>query len=361
MATIQTLQRKSGQRYRVLIRRQGHKTVTKVFDKKKAADAWALQMEGDFNNIDDFPDADARRHTVRDAIEGFKEEYVGKDKVILGRLGWWAANYGDRTLARFTQSVFREALKHVGREHAKASAGSTGKTRSLGRRKSPATVNRYHVAISIVMQWAIDQKWITRNPARGVRRLKEPDGVVRWLEDAEREALLTACDASTWTDLGLLVRLALSSGARLSELLKLTWRDIDLNRGLAYIADTKNAERRALPLVKPVRDLLAIKPRVLRSELLFPAVRDTSKPFAFRDHWYTAVRAASLEDFRFHDLRHSCASYLAMAGASHVQIADVLGHKTLAMVQRYSHLNTAHKQELLERVTGPMVSNKGGA
>ena len=64
---------------------------------------------------------------------------------------------------------------------------------------------------------------------------------------------------------------------------------------------------------------------------------------------------AEIEDFRFHDLRHSCASYLAMSGASAIEIADVLGHSTLEMVKRYSHLNTSHKANLLENVTGKLV------
>ena len=68
-----------------------------------------------------------------------------------------------------------------------------------------------------------------------------------------------------------------------------------------------------------------------------------------------AVAAAGIENFRFHDLRHSCASYLAMNGASLVEIADVLGHKTLAMVRRYAHHSTDHKVALVERVMGDIL------
>ena len=69
-----------------------------------------------------------------------------------------------------------------------------------------------------------------------------------------------------------------------------------------------------------------------------------------RKHWYDAVEAAGIEDFRFHDLRHSAASYLAMNGATLAEIAEVLGHKTLQMVKRYAHLSDQHTAAVVERM-----------
>jgi integrase len=70
----------------------------------------------------------------------------------------------------------------------------------------------------------------------------------------------------------------------------------------------------------------------------------------FSKAWTTALRRAGIQNFRFHDLRHTCASYLAMSGASLLEIADVLGHKTLQMVQRYAHLTEQHTQSIVERM-----------
>jgi len=89
--------------------------------------------------------------------------------------------------------------------------------------------------------------------------------------------------------------------------------------------------------------------RRLDTPLLFPG-NNPGKPVDLRAPWNTAVKRAGLVDFRFHDLRHSAASYLAMNGASLNEIAAVLGHKTLAMVQRYAHLSESHKAGVVERM-----------
>lgn len=355
MATTQKLERKDGARYRVLIRRAGYKVVTKVFDKKRDAEAWARSLEGNIDRVDDLPSVDARRHTLADALDEFAKAYDGKDGMVMSRLAWWRLEFGDMPLSRFTQAQVREGLARLARQPAKSSAGKA-RTRSLGRAKSKATINRYLGALSTALNWTAEElKWISRNPAKGITRGKEPRGRVRYLSDEERKALLAACDGSQWAQLGLLVRLALSTGARLSELLTLTWSQIDLDRGVATVTETKNGESRTLILVGVIRNVLSQVPKTHRTGLLFPSARDPSKPRAFRHDWNAAIQQAMLEDFRFHDLRHSCASYLAMSGASALEIADVLGHKTLAMVKRYSHLNAAHKASLLERVTSRIL------
>jgi integrase len=74
------------------------------------------------------------------------------------------------------------------------------------------------------------------------------------------------------------------------------------------------------------------------------------KPTDIRDAWLKAVERAGLEDFKFHDLRHTAASYLAMNGASLLEIAEILGHKTLQMVKRYAHLADSHTAQVVERM-----------
>ena len=83
---------------------------------------------------------------------------------------------------------------------------------------------------------------------------------------------------------------------------------------------------------------------------MFPSPNNPKQPISMRTSWNTAVRKAKIKDFRFHDLRHSTASYLAMNGASLLEIADILGHKTLQRVKRYGHLSEDHKADVLERM-----------
>lgn len=160
-----------------------------------------------------------------------------------------------------------------------------------------------------------------------------------------------------------LVLLAITTGARRGELVSLKWADVDLKDGRATIHDTKNGEQRTLPLAgKALEALRQLKlQNSARSDYLFPSPTvvldpEIGKPQLdapyehFDAHWYAALEAAGISDFRFHDLRHTTASMLAAQGASLLEIADVLGHKTLAMVKRYSHLVVEHKAKVIEKM-----------
>ncbi|MBL8202420.1 MAG: site-specific integrase [Chromatiales bacterium] len=358
MATILKLARKNGtSKYRALIRRQGHPVASRVFRTKKEADEWVRKIEGDLDQLDDLPGVEARRRTLAQAIEGYMLEYQGQDSARVGRLAWWKDNYGDRRLSTINQATIKEALKKLGKSRTRkaAGAGEADSEDKVAQGRSAATLNRHQAAIAVVLKWAIEERWITKNPALQISRQKEPGGRVRFLSEEERNRLLAACAASEWPDLLLFVKIALSTGARLGEIQGLRWSDLDLKKGLAHLRTSKSGEPRMLPLIDPIRDALDAKPRPIDRGLIFRSPHAADRPFNFRPHWERAVTAAELGNFRFHDLRHSCASYLAMNGASLLEIADVLGHKTLAMVKRYSHLSTAHKQNLVARTFKGMV------
>jgi integrase len=148
------------------------------------------------------------------------------------------------------------------------------------------------------------------------------------------------------------VLLAITTGARRSELLGLTWGDVDMERAIAYVRETKNGQPRALPLVAPVLAELR-RFAVARAEAcVFPSRGHPTRPRHFGSSWAQALTRARIRQFRFHDLRHTCASYLAQNGASLLEIADVMGHRQLAMVKRYAHLTTDTKARLVNRVLG---------
>jgi integrase len=149
----------------------------------------------------------------------------------------------------------------------------------------------------------------------------------------------------------LVVLIALSTGFRKGEILNLQWPDVDLIQGRITSQETKNGERRTVPLTGPALDQMRQHARVRRrdTQLVFPNAYGT-KPLDIRKAWETALKQATIPDFRFHDLRHSAASYLAMNGASLAEIAEILGHKTLAMVKRYAHLSEAHTAGVVARM-----------
>ena len=186
---------------------------------------------------------------------------------------------------------------------------------------------------------------------RNIKRLRWPRGRTRFLTQEERQRLLTACTESDTRYLYPLVVLALSTGARQMELLTLTWSQVDFEQKVLRLLDTKNGTARVLPMTGRALELMRdhFRVRCADTTLVFPG-KSGRTPVRLRTAWETAVRRAGLTDFTFHDLRHTFASYLAMQGASLRKIADALGHKTLAMVMRYSHLTEAHTRSVVERM-----------
>ncbi len=148
--------------------------------------------------------------------------------------------------------------------------------------------------------------------------------------------------------------LALSTGMRKSEILHIKWPDVDLEKGTLILYKTKNNEIRRVALRGLALELFRQhgKVRRLDTDFVFPSEisSKTGEPFDSTKAWEDARRRAKIEDFVFHDLRHSCASYLAMGGASLLEIAEVLGHKTLEMVKRYSHLAESHTAGVVEKM-----------
>ena len=190
------------------------------------------------------------------------------------------------------------------------------------------------------------------NPARRVRREREAPGRLRFLSDEERVKLLEACKNNRSPNLYPIVVLTLSTGMRKGEVISLRWSQVNLTLGVIILDNTKNGERRRVP----VRGLELLKQhgklRRLDTDLVFPGKHTsrTGSPFELIMYWREALEAANVKNFHFHDLRHSRASYLEMDGASLPEIAEVLGHKTLQMVKRYSHRAESHTANVVERM-----------
>jgi integrase len=335
--------------YRVQVRVQGFPPQTATFTRKTDARAWAQQTESAIREGRYFTTNEARKHTVADAIDRYLEWLERNQSASLPKqrsiLGWWRQRIGAYSLAHATPAVLskeRDALlaENIGSEDEPEF-------------RTQATGNRHIAAISKVFSVAVKEwHWMRDNPALRVQKGQEAPGRVRYLSADERKQLLDACRASPFPSLGLIVLLALSTGMRRGELKALRWPDVDFNRGVIVLHKTKNRERRAVPISSAVRPLLQEHGRVRRldTDLVFLAP-GSDKPLDFDHAFIDAVRAAGIEDFRFHDLRHTAASYLAMSGATTAEIAAVLGHKTLAMVKRYAHLSEQHATAVVQRMT----------
>lgn len=296
--------------------------------------------------------------TLARLIDLYMAHYAGRDTTRQQRLAWWSARLGQIALQDLSDDELAAALDDLANKRSRYFAGKDEFGQAIyhdkRRHLSPATINRYGASLAAVLTWAIKRRIAPKgyvHPCRSVERRPENNERTRFLSDDERARLLQACKASPWPRLYLLVLLALTTGARKGELLGLHWGDVDLARGVAHVGRTKNGDPRVLVLVPAVVDELR---RFLGADkaLVFPSPRRSDQAFSFEPRWHEALAAAKVKACRFHDLRHSTASMLAQNGATLLEIADVLGHRQLAMTKRYSHLTTQHKAALIGRVMG---------
>lgn len=349
--------------YRAQVRVKGRPSESATFPNRKEAQRWAASIESAIREGKHFPGSRARRTGFDALVTRYRETMLGRLKPReqgnrSRHLDWWQERFAGLSVGEITADRIAEARDALA--SGTFTRGKPGKDKDGNPvppkeyKRSGSTANRYLATLSHLLSTA-KREWrlIDSNAVTDISRKKENRGRTRFLSDEERVRLLEACSESDWPALHTLVQLAILTGARRGELINLKWTDVDLKAGRALVQDTKNGEPRTLPLVgKALEALRALKLQgSARSEYVFPNASGFPGPYEhFDSHWQSALEAAGLTGFRFHDLRHTTASYLAAQGASLLEIADVLGHKTLAMVKRYSHLVTSHKTIVIEKM-----------
>ncbi|MCL7422383.1 MAG: site-specific integrase [Methylobacter sp.] len=345
MAAITERKAKDGStHYRVQVRLKGYPRQEAVFKRKTDAKKWAAATESAIREGRHFKTAEAKKHTLGELIDRYINDVLPtKPKQApaqLPQLERWKDEIGNYALADITPALIVEVRDKLSSE-----------TTPRGNQRSPATVVRYMAALSHAFTIAVNEwQWLEDSPMRKVKKPKESPGRVRFLDDDERAKLLQACKESSNECLYMCVILALSTGMRQGEQMPLKWSDVNLKDRYIVLHETKNGERRRVPLSGHALELLQehAKVRRLDTPLLFPGTKHPDKPIDLRKPFHNALKAAGITDFHWHDLRHCTASYLAMNGASMAEIAEILGHKTLAMVKRYAHLSDGHVSSVVE-------------
>jgi integrase len=220
-------------------------------------------------------------------------------------------------------------------------AGSVTRKDAHGRPAplSAASVNRPLALLRSVLRMA-HREWevLPRMPVITLEH--EPQGRMRWLELAEEARLLEACVKSPNRDLRDIVTVALETGMRQGEIMELTWERVDLSRGVLRLELTKSGRRREVPMREAVYRLLAARPGPRQGRIWSGAFP--------RAAWDRAVADAGIEELTFHDIRHHFASWFVMRGGKLQALQEILGHRSLAMTQRYAHLAPDHlRSEML--------------
>jgi len=339
MATITRTKGPTGNvAFCVQVRLANFKSAAKTFrvtgkekDAKDAARDWGEAQEKMFR--DQLKRGGARHDlpqlTLAELIKEYKEDpetiaLKTFESDIVPLMDWWINKYGTEKVIAFGVLTLHEARRKL-----------------LTGRRGPATVNRYLSQARACWNWGratgivpLDRVW----PERGLM-LTEPAGRERFLTDDEVPILLKAAESDPVIRAAILVSLA--TGVRQGELLKLTWKDIDLERATLTLHDTKNKSSRRVHVSKTAVEALTTLRQADVSSLTYPFLNAAGKPLQkswLETRWYKIRTAAGLENFHWHDLRHSCASFLAADGATLLEIGSVLGHKSPSMTMRYAHL-----------------------
>ena len=348
MAVIQERITKSGEkRYIATIRLKGHPTQSATFSRRNDAKKWIQTTESNIREGRYLHSSQERKKTVLDVIERYERDILPhrtKNVADMQRmLSWWKQEMGSYILTNVHPSLLSEM-----RDKLKSQTPPNRKTT-----RSASTVIHYMVALSSAFNYAVKEwGWMRENPMLKVAKPKLNNQRERVLSEDELKALLNALKNAPNPYLRFIVLLAITSGARFGEIINLTWNDVDMKNRRLYLRKTKNGDQRTAPLVDDTYETLLEMNKVRRidTNLMFPR-KDGKAPQEIRKAWLNVLAEAGIKNFRFHDLRHTCATYLAEGGATLIELASILGHRTLQMVKRYSHITNQHNAVLIQKMS----------
>jgi integrase len=220
-----------------------------------------------------------------------------------------------------------------------------------GEKRSLATVNNHLRVLSKVFSLAVDDDFVESNPCFRVRKFRLNNQRMRVLSAGEERELMIALEANPLVR--QIVTVALHTGLRRGEIFGLTWDDLDFERELIKIQETKSGKKRMVPMNAVVRSLFQGLKR--QNDLVFPSPRTGKRLHDIKKTFRQAVESVGLKDFRFHDLRHTAATRMADGGADAFTLAKILGHSNIQMTARYTHATDA----AIRRAVANLETNSG--
>ncbi len=219
-----------------------------------------------------------------------------------------------------------------------------------GKKRSLATVN-YHLSIlSKIFSLAVDAELVDSNPSSRVGKFRLNNGRTRVLSSEEEKRLFSALSENELVR--QIITVALHTGLRRNEIFSLKWFDVDFNRGLIKVRESKSGKSRSVPMNSTVRVLLSGIKR--KSEYVFPSPKTGEKLTDIKRSFHRALNEAKIENFCFHDLRHTAATRMADAGADAFTMAKILGHSDIRITHRYTHATDS----AIRRVVANLDENK---
>lgn len=413
MAYTRSYKTSKGQlRWRVEVRIKGAGKASKSFLRKTDAEEWARRQHEKMQRLGAGM-GELPKHTLDEAINRYIEEQLPKlrsQATTRGMLQWWSAKLGDRFLATITKHEIAGLRQRIANE----SIERAGISKELQVYRKPRTVQGYVNSLATVLGYAVDEwGWLASNPAKQIKKLKISNERTRYLS-AYTHKWPNEAEPRHWDDLSdeekakvpkkfprayelprliqalldqtkksspfhtnqmwayYLFTIQISAGLRLSEATHMVWEENEVIQHPIVIADMakqqlvlKSTKHDTKPRIKPISGAMfeVLKElydnRRYDTPLVF-ARADGKKPFDFRKRIRRAIADAKLEDFRWHDLRHTTASYLSMMGASQREIMEALHHRTIQSSQRYTHLSSAHMRGLMDKFSEKILKATEG-
>lgn len=327
MATIS----KRAKGWFVQIRRKGYESEYRTLPTKEAAEKWAREREG---RIDRGEEPLDRRQLKGTTLGDLIRRYI--DEVTP------AKRSADTERARLSKMLGAPMcdIALLDLKSAPIAAYRDARAKIV----KPGTIARelglLHTIIEVARRdWGIA---MPQNVVAQVRRLPVRNARDRRLKPGELQRLQQALKATRNSLVSPAIMFAIETALRRGELLKLTWSNIDLERRLAHIPETKTGYSRTIPLTGKALAILEALP--VEQDQVFPL-----SAMALRLAWNRVRQRAGLADLRFHDLRHEAISRFAELGLSMAELAIISGHRDPRMLMRYTHLRPA---DLAQKLAG---------
>lgn len=310
--------RKRSNGWQARIQRKGYPDLAKTFDSRSEALSWARDMEYQIDKGVFHLPLNTKEATLSELLERYRKEitpHKKSQKPELYRIkGFLKSNLADRYVSNLRSSDFasyRDARLKLGK------AGNTVK-------QELALIS--HLFFVARAEWGFES---LDNPIRHIRKPKLAKGRTRRVTDDEINLLINNTDSF---DLPFILKLAVETGMRRGEIASISWSDINIQRRVIYLWDTKNGEDRQVPLSSKAIALLESIPRRNDGRLFGMTAHAISYAFI------RSRRRVNLEDLHFHDLRHEAISRIFEKGLNVMEVGSISGHKTLQMLKRYTHL-----------------------
>ncbi|MGZ5199200.1 MAG: tyrosine-type recombinase/integrase [Telluria sp.] len=321
--------------WKAIIRKQGWPITSKTFRTKRDATDWARSAEDEMVRGVYISRAGAERLTVKEAVQRYLREVTPTKKTTTQRSEKITAEHLIGFLGKYSMAALSSDLVASYRDHRVAA----GRSNNTVRIELAMLSNLFAIAIQ---EWGLG---LTHNPVAAIRKPNPGKGRDRRLSGDEEKRLLEAVEKYSNPMLGWIVRIAIETGMRQSEILNLRKGQVDLASRVVRLTDTKNNSARTVPLTAPATAALKsavenpLRPK--NSDLVFfgePGKDGQRRPYQFTKIWAGIKETLGISDLHFHDLRHEAVSRLVEGGLSDQEVATISGHKSMQMLRRYTHL-----------------------